>query len=318
MKVTKGIDCLLAAAIVLGVAAAGCQGPPDPEEPEVGTTDLTVETATSTKTCKIGSTTIKGLSSTSQACKDATSMSKTLASIGKPLHVQQETLNTNENAVLQSTFVAPGIDTVYSIFLQTDSGGGFFLDVEDEFDGISIYQRDAAEGEFVNQQYFADLTVKQTTNLIAALTEAMATRMKGSAARVLGGGSPDGDGSQPRLCVGNCAKVLCGLPFGFAATISKLRIPAIGSSGGNAEGKILGDACTSRGPTVIAKGTYCCQHIDPAGKNPDGKSIVKGRNCIMIDGDSKDGNKCAQLGSMRVDCVGEIFSGSEVNGCVPS
>jgi hypothetical protein len=313
MRSITGTGKRAVALFALGITSIACQSPPEPEDPQDIGADLAVEP--DAKNCKIGDTTIKGLPDGSQACKDAKAMARALANAGKPLHIDQETCNTDSDGLLESSFVTPGIDTRYSISLAV--GGGYYFQLFDDFAGVGIYSHDAAEGISVNQEYFSGLTLKQTSDLITATGEAVATRMRGSAGRLLGGGTPDGDGSEKRECEGNCAAQVCHIPRLFAQTVSLLRIPAIGHTGSDAEGRILGKACRDRGPTILAKGTYCCKKTEKTGMSGN-KTVVKGTDCRAIDGDSKDANACNVSGNKKIDCVEEEFGDSTVTGCVLS
>jgi hypothetical protein len=313
MRSIKVIGRNAAALFALGITPVACQSPPESGDSQNISADLAVEPEASD--CKIGDTTIEGLPDGSQACKDAKAMASTLAKAGNPVHIEQETCNTDSDGFLASSFVTPGLDTRYSVYLA--AGGGFNLQLVDDFAGVAIYSHDAAEGNWVDEEYFSQLTLKQTSDLVTAMGEAVATRMRGSAGRLLGGGTPDGDGSEKRECVAECAAMVCSLPHRFAQAVSLLRIPAIGHSGSNAEGKILAKACLDRGPTILAKGAYCCKSIEKTGMSGS-KTIVRGMDCRAIDGDSKDANACNLGGNRKIDCVEEEFGNSTVTGCILS
>ncbi len=87
--------------------------------------------------------------------------------------------------------------------------------------------------------------------------------------------------------------------------------------GVRAAGTILAKACLERGPSILAKGAYCCKSTEKTGMSGT-RTIVRGADCRAIDGDSKDANACNLGGNKKIDCVEEEFGNSTVTGCILS
>lgn len=84
--------------------------------------------------------------------------------------------------------------------------------------------------------------------------------------------------------------------------MSFFRVPAIAVPGAEAIGKSLFDTCVTRGPTILASGTYCCEVVM---RPSDGQS-GGGKNCRAIEGaDGK--NKCSKGDILDGDAMGSTI-----------
>ncbi len=115
MRSIMGIGSKAAALFALGIMSIACQSPREPGDPKSDSADLAFEPAA--RDCQIGDTTIEGLPEGSQSCGDAREMAGILGNAGNPVHIEQETCNTDSDGLLESSFVTPGIDTRYSVSL---------------------------------------------------------------------------------------------------------------------------------------------------------------------------------------------------------